>query len=914
MNSDRDFGWASSASNISRAHAVGIEQTLNALGSSLGGLSRKECAVRLKQFGPNALPEPEGTSVAILFLRQFLSPLIYVLLLAALISFLLSETSDAVFISAVLLINALIGTVQEYSAERSAEALRRLVTTYAHVLREDEAFEIDAREIVPGDVVLLEDGIKVPADLRLLDISGLEIDESLLTGESLPVGKDPSGILAVDVLLGDRRNMAFAGSLVTRGKGRGVAVATGLNTEVGRLALYLATEKETKAPLLLRMDRFTSRIAQAVGATVLIIFAVEFYRGMPWADVFLESVALAVSAIPEGLPVALTVALAIGMGRMARRNVIIRRLVAVETLGSCDHIASDKTGTLTMNELTARAIFIPGQGGPWEVTGGGTVPEGTIRTLHGSPTEGEQSLLDRMAQSCVLCNDGFLGIRDGEWIHHGDTVDVALLVMAHKIGIAQAEARAAHPQLDSIPFESERRFAATLNKAEEGPHAFVKGAPEKLLDMCGKMAALGGDTLLDADMIERQSRSLANDGYRILAVASGEIELGPKEHFSEEHLKGLTFLGLMGMIDPLRPEVAPAVTRCRKSGIRVSMITGDHPLTAFAIARDLKMVSSMAQVVTGQELKNAETMGDMAIDVLTSRASVFARVEPRQKLSIVKSLIRQGHIVAVTGDGANDAPALHAAHVGIAMGRGGTDVARESAQLIITDDNFASIVAGIDEGRVVYSNVRKVIFLLISTGAAEIVLFLLALILNIPLPLVAVQLLWLNLVTNGIQDVALAFEPAEGDEMDRPPRPPKEPIFNRIMVERIVLTALVMGGTAFALYRWLLTNGSGLMGARNMVLLLMVLFENIHVFNSRSELRSAFRHSPLRNPILLFGTLAAQAIHIAAMYTPGLRSVLEIQPVSLEQWFILFSMALSILVVMEIYKALRRRSFAVSGD
>jgi len=567
-----------------------------------------------------------------------------------------------------------------------------------------------------------------------------------------------------------------------------------------------------------------------------------------------------------------------------------------------------------MNELTSSTIFIPGEEESWEVTGEGTTPEGRIRTLHGSPTEREQSILERLAKSCVLCNDGFLGIRSGEWLHHGDMVDVALLVMAHKIGITQAEARAAYPQLDSIPFEPERRFASTLNNMDGRQRAFVKGAPEKLLDMCSQMAHSEGDRILDQEMVSRQASALAKEGYRVLAMASGDIDLETGEHFSEEHLKGLTFLGLVGMIDPLRPEVATAVKKCRKSGIEVSMITGDHPLTAFAIAKDLNMAQSLDQLVTGQELRNAEEMGEQAVDGITSRARVFARVEPKQKLRIVESLIRQGHIVAVTGDGANDAPALHAAHVGIAMGMGGTDVARESADLIVTDDNFASIVAGIDEGRVVYSNVRKVIFLLISTGAAEVVLFFLALIVDIPLPLVAVQLLWLNLVTNGIQDVALAFEPAEGDEMARPPRSPKEPIFNRIMVERILLSALVMGGMAFALYNWLLMNGSSLKEARNMVLLLMVLFENIHVFNSRSELRSAFRHNPLRNPFLFFGTLAAQMVHIAAMYTPGLSAVLEIQPVSAEQWVVLFSSALSILVIMEIYKALRRRSRVVSKD
>ncbi len=895
------------ALNVSHAHAVSNGQDiLEALDSSPRGLSRKEVAARLKLFGPNTLPSPKTTSVAALFLRQFLSPLIYILLLAAVVSIMLQETSDAIFIFVVLLVNALIGTVQEYSAERSTEALRSLVTTYAHVLREGEAFEIPAHEIVPGDIVMLEEGLKVPADLRLLDAHSLEIDESLLTGESLPSSKDSSAILAEDAPLGDRKNMAFAGSLVTRGQGQGIVVDTGLKTEVGRLASFLLTGEETKPPLLRRMEKFTIKIALAVGATVIAIFAIDLYRGLHWTEVFLVSVALAVSAIPEGLPVALTVTLAIGTRRMAKRNVIIRRLVAVETLGSCDHIASDKTGTLTMNEQTVLLISIPGEDS-WEVTGEGTVPEGQVRTLHGSPTERELGLLARLAHNSVLCNDGFLGIRDGEWVHHGDSVDVALLVMAHKIGITQLKAKAAFPERARIPFEPERRFAATLNQVEDRQHAFVKGAPEKLLDLCSKMASSQGDIAIDMVMIDQQAQALASGGYRVLALASGDIKPLPEENFSEENLKDLTFLGMVGMMDPLRPEAGRAITKCLKSGIQVSMITGDHPRTAFAIARELKMANDWEQVVTGQDLKKAEMKGDGAVDAITSKAKVFARVEPRQKLSIVESLIRQGHIVAVTGDGANDAPALHAAHVGIAMGKSGTDVARESADLIITDDDFASIVAGIDEGRVVYSNVRKVIFLLISTGAAEIVLFLLALIVDIPLPLIAVQLLWLNLVTNGIQDVALAFEPAEGDELEKPPRPPNEPIFNRIMVERIALSALVMGGSAFALYHWLLTSGSSLEEARNTIMLLMVLFENVQVFNSRSELKSAFSQNPLRNPLLILGTLAALMIHIAAMYTPGLSSVLQIQPVSVVQWILLFGLALSILGIMEIYKALRRR-------
>jgi magnesium-transporting ATPase (P-type) len=422
----------------------------------------------------------------------------------------------------------------------------------------------------------------------------------------------------------------------------------------------------------------------------------------------------------------------------------------------------------------------------------------------------------------------------------------------------------------------------------------------------------GGPVALDRSEVERQAQALAIQGYRVLALAAGGIELGPQEVFSEEHLGQLTLIGLVGMIDPLRPEAKAAVTACRAAGIRVAMLTGDHPATAFAIAKELELVTSLEEVVTGPELKQAEDTA--AMDRLTGRAKVFARVEPQQKLDIVQSLQRNGHFVAVSGDGANDAPALRAAQVGVAMGRSGTDVARETADLIITDDNFASIVAGVEEGRIAYANVRKVIFLLISTGAAELVLFTLALLTGLPLPLLAVQLLWLNLVTNGIQDVALAFEPGEGDELRYPPRPPRESIFNRLMIERVVLSALVIGSVAFLLFQLLLERGFSLNEARNGTLMLMVLFENIHVFNSRSESLSTFRHNPMRNPLLLFGTAAAQLIHVGAMYTPWIRDVLHIQPISPQHWLELLGLALTVLVVMELHKALRRRLAVSNGS
>jgi magnesium-transporting ATPase (P-type) len=758
-------------------------------------------------------------------------------------------------------------------------------------LREGDSYEIDAEDLVPGDIILLESGDRIPADIRLLACHDLEVDESLLTGESIDVLKDADLVLDAETTLGDRLNMLFAGSLVERGRGRGVVVGTALTTELGHIAESVLGKPSTKAPLQIRMERFTHRIAIIVAVAAIIMAGIALSRGMPLTEIFLLSVALAVSVIPEGLPVALTVALAIGMRRMARRNVIVRQLVAVEALGSCTFIATDKTGTLTVNQLTVRSVAFPAVE-PWSVTGSGIKPEGNILTPQGTPSAGEKALLERLCQAAVLANEGFLSHRDEGWTHHGDAVDVAVLMMAHKAAITKAETVNTYPEIATIPFESERLFCASLNEVRGKRCAFVKGAVERLLPMCSTMADVGNDKKIDHQLLEDQAKELASHGYRVIALAAGEVKLDVGEVFSEEHLNSLSFLGLVGMIDPLRTEAKAAIASCQKAGIEVAMITGDHPVTALAIARELDLAEHTEQIITG--------------DQITREARVFARVEPQQKLSIIESLQRNGHFVAVSGDGANDAPALRAAHVGVAMGKSGTDVARETADLIITDDDFSSIVAGVEEGRVAYSNVRKVIFLLISTGMAELVLFTLALLSGLPLPLLAVHLLWLNLVTNGIQDVALAFEPAEGDELRQPPRSPRDPIFNRLMVERVIISALVIGTVAFFLFQWLLIRGYSEDEARNGTLLLMVLFENIHVFNCRSETRSVFRHNPLTNPILLLGTITAQLIHIGAMYTPWISDVLHIQPVSPQHWLELLMLALTVLVVMELHKAIRR--------
>ncbi|MDH5359093.1 MAG: HAD-IC family P-type ATPase [Gammaproteobacteria bacterium] len=888
---------------LSFPHAVASDAVLVALKSSPHGLSHSEAMARLEKYGRNSLPQAKPPGLKTVFLRQFASPLIYVLVAAALLSLMIKEWSDAGFIAAVLCINAVIGTFQEYSAQRAASALQELVSSHCRVLREGDTYEINAQELVLGDIVLLESGDKVPADIRLLVTHDLEVDESLLTGESLPVLKNGNAMLAEEIALGDRVNMLFTGTLVGHGRTRGVVVDTALNTVLGRIANDVLFKPSPKAPLQLRMDKFTHRVAIFVGIASLTMFGAALMRGTPLGEVFLLAVALAVSVIPEGLPVALTVALAIGMRRMARRNVIVRRLLAVEALGSCTFIATDKTGTLTVNQLTVRNIVFPNSG-VWEVSGEGIVPDGMILTPRGTPSADEAALLDRLCQVAVLTNEGFLGRTESGWSQHGDAVDVAFLVMAHKAGAIKAEMANTFPEIATIPYESERQFSASLNRVNGEQHAFVKGALERLLPMCRTMALTGHDVTIESTYIEQQAHTLAGSGYRVLALAAGRIELGVGAIFTEEHLQGLTLIGLVGIIDPLRTEAKAAVAACRQAGIEVAMITGDHPATALAIAQELNMVESAQQLVTGPELQLALDSG--TIDQLTHTARVFARVGPHQKLDIVQSLQRNGHFVAVSGDGANDAPALRTAQVGVAMGLSGTDVARETADLIITDDNFHSIVAGVEEGRVAYANVRKVIFLLISTGAAELVLFTLALLTGLPLPLLAVQLLWLNLVTNGIQDIALAFETGDGDELHHPPRSPRESIFNQLMIERVVIAALVIGIVAFIVFQWLIARGFSLDEARNGTLLLMVLFENVHVFNCRSEVRSAFRHNPLSNPILLIGTAAAQIVHIGAMYTPWISDVLHIQPVSPQHWIELLGIALSILLAMELHKAMRR--------
>ncbi|CDZ35829.1 ATPase, P-type (Transporting), HAD superfamily, subfamily IC [Neorhizobium galegae bv. officinalis] len=868
------------------------------------GLSGIEAAARLAQFGENRLPEPKAPSLFLIFLGQFRSPLIYILLIAAAVSVLVSEAEDAVFIGIVLVLNGVIGGFQEYSAGRAAAALRSLEQPFATVVRDGIVQEIEARLLVPGDLVRIEAGGRIPADLELFETNDLLCDESLLTGESAPARK---AVTAVGAPPENRKSgLAFAGSLVTRGRGTGLVVATGLSTEIGRIAAEIDKASVTQPPLMIRLKHFSNMIAWSVGIASIILIAVGLVRGLAWNDLFMMSVGLAVSAIPEGLPIAISIALAISMRRMASRNVIVRRMPAVESLGSCTMIATDKTGTLTLNELTVTDIRLP-DGSELVLDAGMDLDTCEIRGSNLSQTDARDRA-GKLLKAAVLPNEGSLTRHSDGWKGVGDTVDIALLAAARKGGLEQEAMKDDYPLIARIPYEPDLKYAASFHRRGERVRIFVKGSAETLIDMADRMDAGNGVVPIDRAALLRQKEEMAERGLRVLAFAEGEIRGGSDESFGYHHLVDLVFLGLAGMKDPIRPEVPQAIRDCYAAGVTVVMVTGDDPKTAAAIAAQAGLKFQPDQVVTGDEVSEAEKAGTDRLDELTGRARIYARVAPAQKLAIVLSLARNGHFVAVTGDGINDAPALKHAHVGVAMGRKGTEVAKESADIVVTDDNFASIVSGIREGRTAYSNIRKVILMLTATGAAEMLLFLLAIPLGLPMPLLPVQLLWLNLVTNGIQDVALASEKPEGDELARPPRRPKEPIFDRLMIRRIVQSTLVIGGGGFAIFSYLLFQGYEISQARNMLLLLFVLFENVQTFTSRSERRSIFSLNFFGNPLLILTVIAAQAIHISAMYIPWFRETLDLAPISFAEWALMLLAASSLLVVTELDKWRVRRT------
>ena len=871
-----------------RWHALDAAEAVAAMRSdALRGLSSDEAAQRLAVFGPNALPEPARRTLAAVLVRQVKSPLIYLLLAAAAVALALGETTDALVILGAVVINAVVGGLQESRAQRSLEALRRLVGRPARVVRDGRERVMVAREVVPGDILLLAAGDAVAADARLLDGAALQASEAPLTGESVPAGKHADPV-AADAPLHERLDMVYAGTHVTAGRARALAIATGAATEIGRIDALARGAEEPRTPLERRVARFGRQVIVAAAVLVVAVIAIGLLRGMAFGPIFMIAISLMVGVIPEGLPVAIAIGLAVGVHRMARRRAIVRRLSSVESLGCTTVICADKTGTLTCNEMTVTSIVLP-DGIEIEVGGAGYAPEGRIA--------GGGAALRELLEAGVLCNDSALLAPDAahaQWRPLGDPTEVALLTAALKGGVQPADVRARHARRAEVPFDARARMMATEHVGEGGPFVIVKGAPEQVLDLCP------GDqrVLLDA------AGRLSARALRVLAIAAvpgGRIGAAP----GFAPLAGRArALGLVGQADPPRPEAAEAVRRCREAGIRPVLVTGDHGATGLAVAAGVGIAAPGGSAIEGGEL---ERLSADELDRRLDSTSVFVRVYPAQKLRIVEAYQRRGEIVAMTGDGVNDAPALARADVGVAMGLAGTDVAKEAARIVITDDDFATIVAAVEEGRVVYRNIKKAVLLLLSNSAAEALLLLLALVLCYPPPLVAVQILWINLVTEGFITANVVMEPAEGDEMRRPPVPPKEPLLSRAMLRRMAI--LVPAIVAVTLGWFAVRTAAGLPEAqvRAETFTLLAVCDWFNVLNCRSERRSALTMGLSRNPWLLGGLVLGGALQAAVVFWAPLGRAFHTVPIGLDVVAAMVVAGSAILWIEELRKLLARR-------
>ena len=866
-------------------------------GTGLEGLHDKTAADKLESYGLNRLPEAKRVSPAIILLRQFASPLIYILLIAAAVTFALAEYKDTIVIAVVLVFNAIIGFIQESRAEESVRALQKMVVPQARVVREGKEKEISSEKLVPGDIVLLASGAKVPADIRLVSTVEMRVDESLLTGESVPAEKIADAIPESNLTPGDQRNMAFMGTVVVNGRSVGVVVETGKRTMLGGIAHEIRDAETARAPLQEKFARFSNRIGLYVLAAGVALFAIGILVGEPVKEMFMTVVAAAVATIPEGLPVVLTIALAVGVQRMAARNAILRRLPAVETLGSTTVVCTDKTGTLTKNEMTVKVVYDGARA--FELTGTGYDPSGEILHEWVPKPEAEREHLAMCFRVGLLCNESSLYQDEGSWRVNGDPTEGALIVSALKAGLDPEEEKRKYTQIAIIPFESERGYMATLHRFGDEKYIFIKGSPEKVLELC--VNCMETDSLRTEEILKISDR-FASDGMRVLAMAYKKAPEDLAQLRHEDVENDLTLAGIQAMIDPPRDEAVDAVKGCRRAGIRVIMITGDHPTTALAIAKMVGIDTEGGRVITGREI---EEMTDEDLFYRVKKVSVYARVAPHHKLRIVRQLMDHGEIVAVTGDGVNDAPALRAAHLGVAMGRKGTDVAKEASDMVVTDDNFAAIFHAVREGRIVFDNIRKVVFFLIPTGVAAIGSIIGCLLLGIPIPYTASQLLWINLVTNGFQVIALTFEPGDREVVNRPPLDPSEGIMSGILVQRTVIVGLLISAGVVVKFAWALQEGMSLEKARTIAMTTMVFFQFFQAWNSRSETKSIFQIGLFTNPYLAYGLAASVMAHIAAIYAPPFQWLLSTEPVAGFEWLLIVAMSLSVIVVVEFDKWMR---------
>jgi len=871
------------------------QQALDALQSSETGLTSQEAQDRLAQCGPNKLADDEQISRLQILLHQFKSPLIYILLIAALVTLLLQEYIDSGVILAVVLLNAVIGYLQEFKAEESVRALKNLLVAKARVIRDGHEQEIPGTDLVPGDIVLLASGTRVPADLRLLHDIELRIDEAMLTGESLPADKTTVVLTEAGLTPADQTNMAFMGTAVVNGRARGLVVATGARTILGTIAGEVRSIGQVKAPIQLKIEQFAKLIGLLVLGASSLLFVFGLLLGETVKTMFMVAVAAAVATIPEGLPIVVTIAMAVGVSRMAKHNAIIRKLPAVETLGSTTVICSDKTGTLTRNEMTVTSLYDGHQ--EYQVSGTGYEPDGQVLRDGTEVTAESNPALALLLRIGLLCNESDVYEEQGRFKVDGDPTEGALITAAMKAGLQPELEKEQYEQLAMIPFESERGYMATLHQAGEQRLILLKGAPERVLEMC----TVSSQQLAEITAV---ATAFAAQGMRVLAFAWKAAAPDQDGLGHHDTAAGLIFAGLQGMIDPPRPEAIEAIAGCKQAGIRVVMITGDHAVTAQAIGRQLGIIDHDGAALTGREL---EAMDDDALFEKVPLISVFARVAPDHKLRITRQLIRHGQVVAMTGDGVNDAPALKAAHIGVAMGITGTDVAKEASDMVLTDDNFASIFSAVREGRIVFDNLRKVTFFLLPTGIASIISIMIAMLLGVPIPYLAAQLLWINLVTNGLQDVSLAFEPGEKGILNRPPRDPQEGIMSRLLIQRTVLVGMVIAlGVAWN-YINALEAGASLEHARTIAVTTMVFFQFFQAWNSRSEYESIFRINLLGNPFLFYSMIAAGLAQVAFVYAPPLQWIFRTVPLSAAEWVQILAVAASVLVVVEVDKWLRRR-------
>jgi Ca2+-transporting ATPase len=877
-------------------HAETVENALKGLQTEARcGLTATEAAARLAQHGPNELPEAAHKPMWKVFAAQFASPLIYILFVAAVIAFAMGHSSDAVVILVVVLVNAVIGALQEGRAEHSMEALRKMSSIKVRVVRDGSESILEARDVVPGDIVLLAAGDAVSADARLLEAAALEATEAALTGESLPVLKHADA-LPEDSGLGDRKNMIYSGTHLTAGRGRAVIVATGLQTEVGKIAKLTSTATDPRTPLELRLQQFGQWLVMASIVLFVLVLAFGLMRGIPFGEIFMVAISQMVSMVPEGLPVAMTIALAVGMQRMARRGAIVRRLAAVETLGSTSIICSDKTGTLTKNEMTVTTLVLP-DGRRIEATGAGYSPEG--RLLH-EGKDIDDPALRRLLEAVVLCNDAQLVPPDAEdtrWRALGDPTESALLTVALKGCVEPETLRHHSPRRAEIPFDAATKMMATQNGHGASGRIVFKGAPEMLLDLCAP-------STLDLAKTHQTATDLAAQALRVLAVAEVNDAVLDESAGFEPYRGRLRFLGLLGQMDPPRDEVKAAVEECLVAGIRPVMVTGDHKATGLAIATALGIARPGDIAVDGSEL---ERMPEQDLRAHLDRISVFARVHPAQKLRIVEAFQSQKQVVAMTGDGVNDAPALATADVGVAMGITGTEVAKGAAKIVITDDNFATIVKAVEEGRLVYQNLKKVVLFLFTTSIDEIVVLLLALLAGYPLPLAAVQILWINIVTEGTVTVNLIMEGLEGDEMRRKPTPMGEPLITRAMCQRMLLMATTSVAAIFGFFVWRLNSGAPFELVQTETFTLVAISQWFNVLNCRSALKSSLNLDVFKNVWLVGGLVLGNLLHLLVIYTDTLNHVFHTVPIPMGDFLLLGLIGSSVLWVEEIRKWFARR-------